>query len=135
MRDFFHYYSGAQLAAVRWKNWKFVDYGTGQGATGWLMPLIPYHWTMLTNLKRDPFEQTFSDKSAMNFGGNIGSTETAYIYDWNLLPIGQKLALDHLETYVSYPPMQAPASYNLSQVMAEIEKQKQMHTTKGHASE
>jgi len=92
------------------------------------MPLIPYHWTMLTNLKRDPFEQTFSDKSAMSLGGAYNSTVTAYIYDWNLLPIGQKLALDHLETYVSYPPLQAPASYNLSQVMEEIKQQQQMHS-------
>ena len=67
-RDFFFYYSGAQLAAVRWKNWKFVYYGTEQGATGWLMPLIPYHWTMLVNLNRDPFEQAFNDKTAMGFG-------------------------------------------------------------------
>ena len=129
-RDFFFYYSGAQLAAVRWKNWKFVYYGTGQGATGWLMPLIPYHWTMLTNLKRDPFEQVINDKSAMGMGGAYNSTVTAYIYDWNLLPIGQKLALDHLETYVAYPPLQAPASYNLSQVMEEIKKQQQMHSSK-----
>jgi hypothetical protein len=68
----------------------------------------------------------------MSMGGAYNSTVTAYIYDWNVLPIGQKLALDHLETYVAFPPMQAPASYNLSQVMAEIEKQKQMHTTKDH---
>jgi hypothetical protein len=40
-----------------------------------------------------------------------------------------------LETYVAFPPLQAPASYNLSQVMAEIEKQKQMHNTQAHASE
>jgi arylsulfatase A-like enzyme len=134
-RDFFFYYSGAQLAAVRWKNWKFVYYGTGQGATGWLMPLIPYHWTMLTNLNRDPFEQTFSDKSAMSLGGAYNSTVTAYIYDWNLLPIGQRMALEHLETYVAYPPMQAPASYNLSQVMSEIEAQKRAHSTQGTSSE
>jgi arylsulfatase A-like enzyme len=129
-RDFFFYYSGAQLAAVRWKNWKFVYYGTGQGATGWLMPLIPYHWTMLTNLKRDPFEQVINDKSAMGLGGAYNSTVTAYIYDWNILPIGQKMALDHLETYSAFPPLQAPASYNLSQVMEEINAQKRMHTTK-----
>ncbi len=133
-RDRFFYYSGAQLAAVRWKNWKFVYYGTGQGATGWLMPLIPYHWTLLTNLKRDPFEQTFNDKTAMATGGTFGSTVTANEFDWGLLSIGQKLALDHLETYVAYPPMQAPASYNLSQVMDEIQKQKQMHSTKAAAA-
>ncbi len=129
-RDFFFYYSGAQLAAVRWKNWKFTYYGTAQGATGWLLPLIPYHWTMLTNLKRDPFEQTMSDKSGMSLGGAYNATVTAYIYDWNLLPIGQKLALDHLETYTTFPPLQAPASYNLSQVMEEIQKQKQEHQNK-----
>jgi arylsulfatase A-like enzyme len=132
-RDFFFYYSGAQIAAVRWKNWKFVYYGTGQGATGWLMPLIPYHWTMLINLKRDPFEQAMNDKTAMELGGAYNSTVTAYIYDWNILPIGQKLALDHLETYIAFPPLQAPASYNLSQVMEEINAQKRMHSTKATA--
>ena len=30
-RDFFFYYSGAQLAAVRWKNWKFTYYGARAG--------------------------------------------------------------------------------------------------------
>ena len=38
---------------------------------------------------------------------------TAYIYDWNILPIGQALWLKELETYREYPPMQDPASYNL----------------------
>ena len=68
-RDFFFYYSGAQLAAVRWKNWKFMYYGSEAGAKGWLEPLIPYHFTLLTNIKRDPFEQTDSAKSFNGFGG------------------------------------------------------------------
>ena len=41
-RDFMFYDSGAQLAAVRYKNWKFTYYGSQPGATGWLLPLIPY---------------------------------------------------------------------------------------------
>ena len=45
-----------------------------------------------------------------------------------MLPIGQKMALDHLETYVNFPPLQAPASYNLSQVMEEINAQKRLHS-------
>jgi hypothetical protein len=44
-RDFFFYYSGAQLAAVRYKDWKFVYYGSEAGAAGWREPLIPYHFT------------------------------------------------------------------------------------------
>ncbi len=51
-------------------------------------------------------------------GGAIGSPSTAYIYDWNMLPIGQALWLKELETYMAYPPLQDPASYNLDQVHA-----------------
>jgi arylsulfatase len=83
---------------------------------------------MVYNLKRDPFEQTLvGDKSALAVGGALAAPSTAYIYDWNLLPIGQRLALNHLETYVKYPPLQAPASYNLAQVMEEIQKQQREH--------
>ena len=45
-----------------------------------------------------------------------------YIYDWNLLPIGQALWLKELETYKTFPPMQDPASYNLDQVMEQLKK-------------
>ncbi len=51
-------------------------------------------------------------------GGAIASPSTAYVYDWNILPIGQQLWLKHLETYIAFPPLQDPASYNLEQVMA-----------------
>ena len=49
---------------------------------------------------------------------------TAYQYDWNMLPIGQALWLKHLQTYVDFPPMQDPASYNLEQVMQQVREMK-----------
>ena len=49
---------------------------------------------------------------------------TAYIYDWNMLPIGQALWLKELETYQKFPPMQDPASYNLTQVMDQLKAAK-----------
>ncbi len=55
----------------------------------------------------------------MGMGGALGSPSTAYIYDWNMLPIGQALWLKELETYAAFPPLQAPASYNLDQVILE----------------
>ena len=55
-------------------------------------------------------------------GGTLAGPTTAYIYDWNLLPIGQALWLKELETYREFPPMQDPASYNLEQVMAQLKK-------------
>jgi len=124
-RNFMFYYSGAQLAAVRYNNWKFTYYGSQGGASGWLMPLIPFHFTIVNNIKRDPFEQCqLNAKSAMWLGGAL-TPSTAYMYTWGLLPIGQRLAVEHLETYSRFPPLQAPASYNLAQVMEEIKKQGQ----------
>ena len=46
------------------------------------------------------------------------------MYDWNLLPIGQALWLKELETYIPFPPMQDPATYNLTQVMQQVQKMK-----------
>ena len=121
-RDFFFYYSGATLSAVRYKNWKMYWQMAQPSATGWLMPLVKYNFTMVQNIKRDPFEQAVAQdqKSAMALGGALGGPVTGYIYDWNMLPIGQQLALKYLETYKEFPPLQAAASYNLSQVEAQI---------------
>ena len=57
-------------------------------------------------------------------GGALAAPSTAYIYDWNLLPMGQVLWLKELESYQEFPPMQDPASYNLDQVMNELKKPK-----------
>ena len=59
-------------------------------------------------------------KLRMSVGGAIAAPMTAYQYDWNILPIGQLLWLKELESYVEFPPMQDPASYNLSQVLEEV---------------
>ena len=89
------------------------------------MPLTPFHWTLVQNIKRDPFEQAVGVdlKTAMGFGGALGAPATAYQYDWNMLPIGQQLWLKELESYVTYPPLQSPASYNLSEIVAAVKKQ------------
>ena len=41
-----------------------------------------------------------------------------------MLPIGQVLWLKELETYIAFPPLQAPASYNLNQVMQQVQEMK-----------
>jgi hypothetical protein len=60
----------------------------------------------MVNLKRDPFETAMGDEKKANFwfGGALAGPVTAYIYDWNLLPIGQQLWLKELETYKEFPP-------------------------------
>jgi len=78
---------------------------------------------MVANIKRDPFEQAagLDDIKSMNaFGGSLGSPSTAYIYDWNMLPIGQLLWTKELMSYKQFPPLQAPETYNLDGILAEM---------------
>jgi arylsulfatase len=133
-RDTFFYYTGSQPSAVRYKNWKFyytmVPTGNPSDA---LSGTVTYHWTQVDNIKRDPFEMATGQTQGtmLGMGGALAGPVTAYIYDWNLLPIGQQLWLKELETYVAFPPLQSPESYNLSQVMEQVKQSR----ASGHASD
>jgi arylsulfatase len=124
-RDTFFYYTGAQPSAVRYKNWKFYYTMVGAGPMDGLVGAITFHWTQIANIMRDPFEITVGTdgKSLLGLGGALAAPSTAYLYDWNILPIGQVLWLKELESYVKFPPMQDPASYNLDQVLQQVKKQ------------
>src|SRR5215218_5425602 len=125
-RDTFFYYSGADPSAVRYKNWKLYFTMVSDSPTGFIAGAQPYHWAQVVNIKRDPFETSIGSqfKTLMGQGGAIGSASTAYVYDWNMLPIGQALWMKELESYREFPPMQDPASYNLDQVIAQIKNSK-----------
>jgi arylsulfatase A-like enzyme len=123
-RDTFFYYAGPKPSAVRYKNWKFYYTMAGTCPTCGLAGDVTYGWTQIVNIARDPFEISALDdtKTVLGMGGALAAPSTAYIYDWNILPIGQLLWLKELETYREFPPMQDPASYNLDQVLAEMKK-------------
>ena len=129
-REVFFYYTGAQPSAVRFRNWKFYYTMVPDTGTGGLYGATTYHWTQIANIKRDPFEQTVGAdaKSLLGYAGSLGSPSTAYIYDWNLLPIGQLLWEKELMSYKEFPPMQAPETYNLDGILAQMRKA-------GHRSE
>jgi arylsulfatase A-like enzyme len=119
-RDTFFYYSGHHPSAVRYKNWKFYCAMVPPTPTGTFSGILTYHWTMVDNIKRDPFEQNVDQfvKSLMSAGGALAAPSTGYLCDWNLLPIGQALWMKELETYKKFPSLQPPVSYNLDQVIA-----------------
>ena len=58
----------------------------------------------------------------MSLGGALGAPMTAFQYDWNMPPIGQQLWEGHLLSYEKFPPLQAPETYNLSSILAEVKK-------------
>jgi arylsulfatase len=125
-RDSFLYYSGKQPSAVRYKNWKMYFAMVSDDPSGFITGVVPYSWTQVVNIKRDPFETSVGQqlKTLFGTGGALAGPVTAYVYDWNMLPIGQALWLKHLQTYIDFPPLQDPASYNLDQVMQQVREMK-----------
>ena len=73
---------------------------------------------------RDPFENNVGaeQKGALSIGGALAAPSTAYLYDWNLLPIGQLLWEKELMSYIDFPPLQLAASYNLEQVLEQVQE-------------
>jgi arylsulfatase len=130
-REYFFYFSGATPSAVRYKNWKMYYTMSQPGPAGWILPLIPFHFTLVNNIKRDPFEQAvgIDQKTAMSLGGALGGPVTAFQYDWNMLPIGQQLWEAHLLSYEKFPPLQAPESYNLSGILDHVKKANASHAS------
>ena len=85
---------------MRYKNWKIYFAMASEAATGGLMGVHTFHWPLVDNIKRDPFEGSvgFEPKTLLGQGGALAGPVTAYIYDWNIIPIGQALWLQELES-------------------------------------
>jgi arylsulfatase A-like enzyme len=128
-RDTFFYYQGRLPSAVRYKNWKFYYSMMGSSGVDALGPPVTFHWTQVQNIMRDPFENNVGEeqKGAFSMAGALASPSTAYIYDWNLLPIGQLLWEKELMSYIDYPPLQLAASYNLEQVLQQVREMAAKH--------
>ena len=57
----------------------------------------------------------------MSMGGSLAGPVTAYIYNWNMLPIGQLLWEKELMSYKEFPPLQAPETYNLDAILKMVQ--------------
>ncbi|MDD5141608.1 MAG: arylsulfatase [Verrucomicrobiales bacterium] len=125
-RDTFFYYDSTTPSAVRYKNWKLIFAIADESAFGFLYGPKPQFMAGVVNLKRDPFETSWGDfkKAGGWVMGSLAAPSTAYLYDWNILPLGQELWLKELMSYEEFPPLQAPESWNLAQVMAQVRNAK-----------
>jgi arylsulfatase len=123
-RDVFFYYANSTPSAVRYKNWKMYYTMSPTSPLGAMGPKVAYSWTMVDNIMRDPFEiagGTDDPKSAISIGGALAGPATAYLYDWNMLPLGQLLWEKELMSYKMFPPLQAPETYNLDGILKEVQ--------------
>ena len=113
------YFGGAQLGAIRIDDFKFQFY---QQPYGWPGEKITTDMPTIVNLRQDPFERTPSTRGQTinNLGGGYMNDFYAREF-WRFVVVQQtvgKLAM----TAVEYPPMQAPASFNLDAVKTKVEE-------------
>ncbi|MFL5286808.1 MAG: hypothetical protein ACJ8AW_39005 [Rhodopila sp.] len=81
----------------------------------------------IVDLRQDPFERTPSirGESPNSLGGGYMNDFYAREF-WRFVPVQQQVAA-LAQTAINYPPMQAPASFNLEAVKRQIEQQMHAH--------
>jgi arylsulfatase len=88
---------------------------------GWPGEKVTTDMPTIVNLRQDPFERTPSIR-----GENMNESGGGYMNDfyarefWRFVLVQQKVAA-LAETAIEFPPMQAPASFNLDAVNAQID--------------
>ena len=81
----------------------------------------------IVNLRQDPFERTPSirGESLNEMGG--GYMNDFYAREFWRFVMVQKTVMALAKTAIDYPPMQAPASFNLQAIKTQIEETIKQH--------
>ncbi len=118
------YFGGPHLGAIRIDDFKFQFY---QQPYGWPGEKVTTDMPTIVDLRQDPFERTPSirGESLNEMGG--GYMNEFYAREFWRFVVVQKAVAQLAETAVAYPPMQAPASFNLAAVKAQVEQLIQAH--------
>jgi arylsulfatase len=113
------YFGGPTLGAIRIDDFKFQFY---QQPYGWPGEKVTTDMPTIVNLRQDPFERTPSIRreSLNEMGGGYMNEFFAREF-WRFVLVQQKVA-ELAQTAVNYPPMQAPASFNLEAVKRQVQE-------------
>jgi arylsulfatase A-like enzyme len=113
------YFAGAHLGAVRLDDFKFIFF---QQPWGWPGEKVTTDMPMLINIRQDPFERTPSIRGESLNGSGGGYLNDFFAREfWRFVMVQQYVA-KLAETAKDYPPMQAPASFNLEAVKEKIDE-------------
>jgi arylsulfatase A-like enzyme len=113
------YFGGPHLGALRLDDFKFVFF---QQPYGWPGEKVTTDMPTIINIRQDPFERTPSLR-----GESLNDLGAGYMNDfmarefWRFVLVQQKVA-ELAETAVEFPPMQAPATFNLEAVKAKVQE-------------
>jgi arylsulfatase A-like enzyme len=118
------YFGGAQLGAVRLDDFKFTFF---QQPAGWPGPKVTTDMPVMVNIRQDPFERTPSiDGQSLNNGAGGYMNEFYAREFWRFVVVQQVVAKAAMSA-IDYPPMQDPASFNLSAVKTKIDELMKAH--------
>ncbi|HEY1748865.1 MAG TPA: arylsulfatase [Xanthobacteraceae bacterium] len=118
------YFAEANLGAIRIDDFKFQFI---QQPYGWTGEKVTTDMPTIVNLRQDPFERTPSTR-----GESLNDLGAGYVNDfmarefWRFVQV-QKYVGALAETAINYPPMQSPASFNLTAVKAKIDAAMKSH--------
>ena len=118
------YFGGPTLGAIRIDDFKFQFY---QQPFGWPGEKTTTDMPTIVNLRQDPFERTPSirGETLNDMGGGYMNDFYAREF-WRFVLVQQQVA-KLAETAINYPPMQAPASFNLEAVKRKIDEMVKEH--------
>jgi arylsulfatase len=103
------YFAEASLGAIRIGDYKyrFIDQ-----PGGWLGGTVKPDWPIITNLRLDPYERT-------GLSGSLEYTNWMTFQFWRLVFV-QDVVGKFAQTFVDFPPLQKPASFNLDAIKAQV---------------
>jgi arylsulfatase len=113
------YFGGAKLGALRIDDFKYQFY---QQPLGWPGPKTTTDMPLIYNIRQDPFERTpsINAETLNNLGGGYMNDFYAREF-WRFVSVQQRVG-DLVKTAIEFPPMQAPASFNLEAVKAQVDE-------------
>jgi arylsulfatase len=111
-----YYFAEATLGAIRIGDYKyrFIDQ-----PGGWLGGTIKVDWPLLVNLRLDPFERT-------GLGQSLENADWFKYQFWRFVFVQQEVAR-FAQSFIDFPPLQAPATFNLEAVKEKVLRASQSH--------
>lgn len=118
------YFGGPHLGAIRIDNFKYQFF---QQPWGWPGEKVTTDMPTIVNLRQDPFERTPATRgqSTNDMGGGYLNDFYAREF-WRFVTV-QKEVGKLAATAIDYPPMQSPASFNLSAIKQKIDEMLKQH--------
>jgi arylsulfatase len=118
------YFGGPHLGAIRIDDFKFQFF---QQPFGWPGEKVTTDMPTIVNIRQDPFERTPSVR-----GENLNTMGGGYMNEfyarefWRFVMV-QKYVLTLAQSAINYPPMQAPASFNLDAIKEKVQEAIKAH--------